>query len=69
MKKTSALLALTAIAASMPALAQSGEELLKKNGCTACHAIDKKILGPAYQDVAAKYKGDAGAAAKLQEKV
>jgi cytochrome c len=69
MKKTSALLALSAIAASMPALAQSGEELLKKNGCTACHAIDKKILGPAYQDVAAKYKGDAGAAAKLQEKV
>ena len=69
MKKTSALLALIAIAASMPALAQSGEELLKKNGCTACHAIDKKILGPAYQDVAAKYKGDAGAAAKLQEKV
>jgi cytochrome c len=69
MKKTSALLALSAIAASMPALAQSGEELLKKNGCTACHAIDKKILGPAYQDVAAKYKGDAGAAAKLLEKV
>ncbi len=49
--------------------ADSGEELIKKNGCTACHAIDKKIVGPAYVDVAAKYKGDAGAPAKLMEKV
>ena len=45
------------------------EALMKKDGCSACHAIDKKIVGPAYQDVAAKYKGDAGAAAKLEEKV
>ena len=49
--------------------AQSGEDLLKKSGCTACHANDKKVVGPAYKDVAAKYKGDAGAAAKLAEKV
>src|SRR5947207_1982588 len=49
--------------------ADAGEDLLKKSGCTACHAIDKKVVGPAYQDVAAKYKGDATAAAKLQEKV
>ena len=48
---------------------QAAEELMKKNGCSACHSIDKKIVGPAYQDVAAKYKGDAGAAAKLEEKV
>jgi cytochrome c len=48
--------------------AQSGEDLLKKSGCTACHANDKKVVGPAYKDVAAKYKGDAGAAAKLAEK-
>lgn len=51
------------------AQAQSGEDLLKKHGCTACHAIDKKVVGPAYQEVAAKYKGDAGAAAKLMDKV
>ena len=43
--------------------------LLKKNGCTACHAVDKKVVGPAYIEVAAKYKGDAGAAAKLAAKV
>ncbi len=52
----------SAMAAEMPALA-------KKMNCTACHAIDKKIVGPAWQDVANKYKGDAGAAAALQVKV
>ena len=51
------------------AQAQSGEDLLKKNGCTACHAIDKKVVGPAYNDVAAKYKGDAKAATMLFDKV
>ena len=49
--------------------ADAGEDLLKKYGCTACHAIDKKLVGPPYVEVAAKYKGDAGAAAKLMEKV
>jgi cytochrome c len=43
--------------------------LMQKDGCAACHAIDKKVVGPAYQDVAAKYKGDKGALAKLSEKV
>jgi cytochrome c len=51
------------------AQAQDGEALLKKYGCTACHANDKKVVGPAYVEVAAKYKGDAGAAAKLAAKV
>ena len=32
--------------------------MMKKDGCAACHAVDKKIVGPAYIDVAAKYKGD-----------
>lgn len=48
---------------------KAAEELMTKDGCAACHAIDKKIVGPAYQEVAAKYKGDAGAAAKLADKV
>jgi cytochrome c len=48
---------------------KAAEDLMKKDGCAACHAIDKKIVGPAYQDVAAKYKGDASAAAKLADKV
>jgi len=69
MNVTVALLAVATITASGAALADAGEDLLKKSGCTACHAIDKKVIGPAYQDVAAKYKGDAGAAAKLADKV
>jgi len=47
----------------------SGQALLQKEGCAACHAVDKKIVGPAYVDVAAKYKGDTSAAAKLVQKV
>ena len=52
--------------ASLPALAD--EALAKKHNCTACHAVDKKLVGPAYKDVAAKYKGQ-NVAAKLEEKV
>jgi cytochrome c len=47
----------------------AAEALMKKDGCAACHSVDKKIVGPSYQEVAAKYKGDAGAAAKLIKKV
>ncbi len=38
------------------ALATEMPDLAKKNGCSACHAIDKKVVGPAWQDVADKYK-------------
>jgi cytochrome c5 len=48
---------------------KAGEALMQKVGCAACHGIDKKIVGPAYVDVAAKYKGDAGAPAKLAQKI
>jgi len=44
------------------------EALAKKHNCMACHAVDKKVVGPAYKDVAAKYKGQ-NVAAKLEEKV
>ncbi len=64
-----AWIAVAALLATGAAQAQRGEALIKKNGCTACHAIDKKVVGPAYNDVAAKYKGDAKAAAMLMEKV
>jgi cytochrome c len=50
-------------------LAHADEALLKKHNCIACHAIDKKLVGPAYKDVAKKYKGQKDAAAKLAEKV
>jgi cytochrome c len=49
--------------------ALASEALAKKHNCLACHAIDKKLVGPSYQEVAAKYKGDAGAEAKLVTKV
>lgn len=46
-----------------------GDALAKASNCMACHAIDKKMVGPAYQDVAKKYKGDKEAEAKLIKKV
>jgi cytochrome c len=47
----------------------AAEAMMKKVGCAACHAIDKKLVGPSYVDVAAKYKGDKDAVAKLTKKV
>ena len=47
----------------------SASVLMQKDGCAACHAVDKKIVGPAYQDVAAKYNSDKDAGAKLAQKV
>jgi cytochrome c len=49
--------------------ALASEALAKKYNCLTCHAMDKKVIGPSYQDVAAKYKGDAGAEAKLVAKI
>ena len=42
-----------------------GLALAKKSNCLTCHAIDKKVVGPAWKDVAAKYRGDAGAEDRL----
>lgn len=49
--------------------ADAAKALAQKSGCLACHSIDKKVLGPSYKDVAAKYKGDKTAEAKLVAKV
>ena len=51
------------------ALASPGADLAKAKNCLACHAVDHKVVGPAYQDVAKKYAGDKAAEAKLIEKV
>ena len=45
------------------------EALAKAKNCMSCHAVDKKLVGPSYKEVAAKYKGDAGAAEALAAKV
>ena len=47
----------------------TGPAMMQKHGCAACHAIDKKLVGPSYQDVAAKYKDNKDAPAKLAQKV
>jgi cytochrome c len=47
----------------------AAEAMMKKDGCAACHSVDKKIVGPSYTEVAAKYKGDKDAVAKLTKKV
>lgn len=46
-----------------------GEALAKSSGCMICHSVSNKSVGPSFKVVAAKYKGDAGAAAKLEQKV
>lgn len=65
----SAALAAGSIQVSIAADAKQADELLKKNGCLACHQIDRKLVGPAYRDVAKKYKGQKDAAARLAAKV
>ena len=67
MKQPLALVFGIAALSALPALAQ--EDLAKKYNCLACHAVDKKVVGPAYKDVANKYRGDKSAEAKLVDKV
>lgn len=53
----------------MAGQAQADEALAKAKNCMSCHAIDKKLVGPSYKDVAAKYQGDKGAVATLAAKI
>jgi cytochrome c len=69
MKSVFALAAVAAALLSSPAFADAGLDLATKKNCLACHAVDKKLVGPAYKDVAAKYKGDKKAADMLAAKV
>jgi cytochrome c len=52
-----------------PAWAQDAAQLAAKKNCLACHSVDKKVVGPAYKDVAAKYAGQKDAVDKLAAKV
>ena len=68
MKSLVLVVALYTIA--VPAFAaNNGEALIKKNNCTTCHSVSGKKVGPGFKDIAAKYKGDATAQAKLEQKV
>ncbi len=63
------LVAAAAIAALGSNAALASEQLAKDNNCLACHAVDTKLVGPAFKEVAAKYKGDKSAEAKLATKI
>ncbi len=61
---------LAAVAGAMFSTASfANQELATKSACMACHTVDKKIVGPAFKDVAKKYAGDASAEGKLVDKV
>ena len=63
----SAALGATGLAFTLPS--HASEELAKKHNCLACHTVDKKVVGPSYKEVAAKYRNDPTAEAKLFDKV
>lgn len=70
MKKILTLAALATL--SIPSFAvdqATAMEIAKKNGCLACHALDKKVVGPAWNEVGKKYAGDPAAAEQLAVKV
>lgn len=69
MKTFLMVLASAATLGAAPGYAQSGADVLNTKGCLNCHEMDKKKVGPAYKDVAAKYKGKAGAEKELVAKI
>ncbi|HUD25862.1 MAG TPA: c-type cytochrome [Burkholderiaceae bacterium] len=67
---TRAFIALAALSVLLLSTAASAQqELAKQKNCFACHAIDKKLVGPAYKDVAKKYENDKDALPRLAKKV
>jgi cytochrome c len=65
----SAALLCTALFTATAAQAQDAAKLAQEKACMACHQIDKKVVGPSYKEVAAKYAGQKDAEAKLAKKV
>jgi cytochrome c len=69
MKLTTLSLVAGAALFATHAMAADEMELAKKSNCLACHQVDTKLVGPAYKEIAKKYKGQAGADAKLADRV
>ncbi|MCL2297302.1 MAG: c-type cytochrome [Proteobacteria bacterium] len=69
MKKVLMLLPLAAFLATGAAYAESGDELLTKYRCGSCHKVDKKAIGPSYQDIAKKSAKDPNALEHLMKDV
>ncbi|MFO1431075.1 MAG: c-type cytochrome [Candidatus Competibacteraceae bacterium] len=68
MKKKFIAVAILCLVA-MPALAADAQKLAQESGCTTCHALNKRLIGPSYKAVAAKYKDDPSAETVLIRKV
>ncbi len=64
---TLAVLAMIALGAAVPA--HASPELARSKNCVACHGVDKKMVGPAYKDVADKYRNDKNTENMLVQKV
>ena len=69
MIKQMGVLAIAATMVALPLSTSADEALAKSKACLACHQVQKKVVGPAFKDVAAKYKGQAGAEAMLAGKI
>lgn len=75
MKAKQALVGITAVVgmsvagSALAVDSAAAMKLAQEKACLSCHSVDKKIVGPAFKEVAAKYKGNKGAEAKLVEKV
>ena len=73
--KIRAMLCLSAVSLILTSRANAtisdadANKLMAKYNCQACHQVDKQLVGPAFRDIANKYKADAGAASKLQAKI
>lgn len=63
------LLMLVALGGLLPGLAAANADLAKSKNCMGCHAVNNKVLGPSFKDVAAKYAGQKGAQDQLMQKV
>ena len=63
------IFAVAAVAALTTSPAFANMDMAKKNACMACHAVDKKLVGPAYNDVAKKYAGQKDAVATLAKSI
>ena len=67
--KAIVFVAVAALGLGAAGVASASEDLAKSSGCLTCHATDTKKMGPSFKDIAAKYKGQVDAVAKLSDKV
>ena len=67
--KSAVLLAAGVLTLTLSAGVRADQALAQSKNCMACHAVDKKLVGPSYKDIAKKYGGQKDAAARLAEKI